>query len=149
MALLVWGMGAGWPVDPIPEEYLQVQSSDVETLMESGSIDFMTPPVGAEEMLPYLSRGELVNLKEFGHGNTFWNSQPAARMHMLTTFYDSGQVDASRYNYQPLDFDIGRGWSGLARTILATIVVIFIVLVVLVALAVWLVVRRVRRRRAA
>jgi len=104
-SLLIYGMGTGWPVQSIPEEYLQVQPSDVETLLVSGSVDFMNPPQAAtNELLPYLSNGEQVILKEFGHGNTFWNSQLDARLHMLTTFYDTGEADDSFYKYQPLGF---------------------------------------------
>ena len=140
MALLLWGMGTGWPVNPVAGEYRQIQPSHVETLMEAGSVDFMTPPEGAEELLPYLDQGELVLLKEFGHGNTFWNSQPEARMHMLTTFFDTGQTDDSLYVYQPLDFDVGLGWSGLARLVVA-------VPLLLVALVGTLVLSFVRRRQ--
>ena len=143
MSLLFWGMSSGWAATPIPEAVRQVQPSDVETLLESGSIDFMNPPQAAtEELLPYLHNGEQVILKEFGHGNTFWNSQPDARIHLLTTFYDTGAVDASRYVYQPLDFDVGGGLPGLAKTVLAIVVAILIVLVGLV----WTIVHRVRRR---
>jgi hypothetical protein len=49
----------------------------------------------------------------------------------------------------PLGFDIGRGWSELAKIILASIVVIVFVLVVLIVLVAWFVTRRVRRPRAA
>ncbi len=143
MSLVIWGMGAGWPTNLIPEEYLQIQPSEVETLMEAGSVDFLTPPMGSEELLPYLSNGELVLLEEFGHGNTFWNSQPEARMHMLTTFYNSGEVDASLYTYQPLDFDVGRGWPGLAKILLGVVLLV----VVLLAVSIALVIRFVARRR--
>ncbi len=143
MSLLIWGMGTGWPVNPVPGEYTELQFSDVETLMEVGSVDFMTPPVGADELLPYLSRGELVTLREFGHGNTFWNSQPEARLHMLTTFFDSGQADASLYVYQPLDFEVDLGWSGLAQRIVGVI----LSLVIAVGILIVFFIRR-RRRRA-
>jgi hypothetical protein len=113
--------------------------------MEAGSLDFMTPPVGTQELLPYLSSGALVILKEFGHGNTFWNSQPEARVHMLTTFYASGQVDDSRYAYQALDFDVGGGWTGMARTVLWIVSVLVLVLVALVVLLVRFIIRRARR----
>jgi len=145
MSLLFWGMSSGWEANPIPEVYRQVQSSDVETLLEGGSIDFMNPPQAAtKELLPYLNNSEQVILKEFGHGNTFWNSQPEARIHMLTTFYDTGEVDASGYVYQPLDFDVGGGLPGLAKTVLAVVVAIL----VMVASLVWIIIRRVRRRGA-
>jgi len=144
MSLLFWGMGMAWPDNPILEEYHQVQPSEVETLLESGSIDFMNPPQAAtEELLPYLTNGEQVILEEFGHGNTFWNSQPEARIHMLTTFYNTGEVDASHYEYQPLDFDVGGGLPGLAKTVLAVALAILFLLAVLA----WAVVRGVRRRK--
>jgi hypothetical protein len=149
MAQLILGMGAEWPVNLIPDEYLQVKSTDVETLLVSGSIDLMNPPQAAtEELLPNLSNGQQVILEEFGHGNTFWNSQPEARQHMLTTFFDTGQVDASLYEYQPLDFDVGRGWPGLAKTALIVVMMAAIVLLAIVGLAIRFAARRVQRRRA-
>jgi hypothetical protein len=36
---------------------------------------------------PNLSNGEQVILQDFGHRGTFWNSQPAARVHMLNAFF--------------------------------------------------------------
>jgi pimeloyl-ACP methyl ester carboxylesterase len=129
----------------IPQEYLQVQPTDVETLLISGSIDFAVPPQFAtEELLPYLSNGEQVILKDFGHTSSFWNSQPEARAHMLNTFFDTGQVDASLYTYQPLDFDVGLGWPALAKLLVAVVVLVPILLLVLA----WLLIRWVKRRRA-
>ena len=144
----MWGMGSGWPANPIPEAYHQVQPSDVETLLEGGSVDFMNPPQAAtEKLLPFLSNGQQVILEEFGHGNTFWNSQPGARLHMLTTFYDTGDVDASLYAYQPLDFDVGGGWPGLAKRLLAILLVVIVLLAALVTFLVWFVAQRRGRRR--
>jgi hypothetical protein len=106
----------------------------------------VTLPAGAqagEELLPYLSNGEQVILKDSGHASTFWNSQPEARAHMLNTFFDTGQVDASLYTYQPLDFHVGRGWPRLAKILVAVLVLI----VVTVVAAVWSVTCRVQRTR--
>ncbi|MES0361771.1 MAG: hypothetical protein ABUK20_12700, partial [Anaerolineales bacterium] len=100
------------------------------------------------ELLPYLSNGELVLLEEFGHGNTFWNSQSEARLHMLSTFFNSGAVDASLYNYQPLDFDVGRGWPGLAKILLGIVLLVVVLLAVSIFLVSRFVLRRVRARRA-
>ena len=144
VSLMLWSMGVEWPTHLIPQEYLQVQPTDVETLLISGSIDFSVPPhYATEELLPYLSNGEQVILKDFGHTGTFWNSQPEARVHMLNTFFDTGRVDASLYTYQPLDFDVGLGWPGLAKLL----VTIPMLIVVIVAAVVWFLVRRVRRSR--
>jgi pimeloyl-ACP methyl ester carboxylesterase len=144
-SLVLWSMGLEWPTHPIPQEYLQVQPTDVETLLISGSIDFSTPPQFAtEELLPYLSNGEQVILKDFGHTGSFWSSQPEARAHMLNTFFDTGQIDASLYTYQPLDFDVGLGWPGLAKLLVAVVVLVPILLLVVV----WLIIRWVKWRRA-
>jgi pimeloyl-ACP methyl ester carboxylesterase len=144
MSLMLWSMGPEWPTHPIPREYLQVQPTGVETLLIGGSIDFSTPPQYAtKELLPYLGNGEQVILKDFGHTSSFWSSQPEARVHLLNAFFDTGQVDASLYTYQPLDFDVGLGWPGLAKLLLA-IPALFVVLVVAV---VWLTIARRRKQR--
>ncbi len=145
LSLFLWSMGPEWPTNFIPDEYLQVQPTDVETLLISGSIDFSTPPQFAtEELLPHLGNGEQVILEDFGHTATFWNSQSEARVHMLNTFFGTGEVDASLYTYQPLDFDVGLGWPGLAKVLLGILLVVIILLVALV----WFIVRKVRRRSA-
>jgi pimeloyl-ACP methyl ester carboxylesterase len=144
-SLLLWGMVPGWPNHLIAEEYLQVQPSDVETLLISGSIDFSTPPQFAtEELLPYLGNGEQVILEDFGHTETFLNSQPEARLHLLTTYFDTGEVDASLYTYQPVDFGVGLGWPGLAKVVLCMVLLI----IALLAGLVYFVARLVQRRRA-
>jgi uncharacterized membrane protein len=63
---------------------------------------------------------------------------------MLKTFFSTGKVDASLYTYQPVDFDAGLGWPGLAKVLLGTVLAVIVLLVALV----WYVVRRVRRRNA-
>ena len=144
ISLFHWSMMHGWPNNLIPEEYLQVQLTNVETLLISGSIDFSTPPQFAtEELLPHLGNGKQVILKDFGHTETFWNSQTEARAHMLKTFFSTGEVDASFYKYQPVNFDAGLGWPGLAKVLLGTVLAVIVLLVALV----WFVVRRIRRRR--
>jgi hypothetical protein len=75
VSLMLWSMGAEWPTHPISKEYLQVQPTDVETLLIGGSIDFSIPPQFAiKELLPYLRYGEQVILKDLGHTSSFWNS---------------------------------------------------------------------------
>lgn len=114
-------------------------------MLIGGSIDFSTPPQFAtEELLPHLSNGEQVILKDSGHTGSFWNSQPEARVHLLNTFFDTGQVDASLYTYQRLDFDVGLGWPGLAKLLVAIVVLVPILSLVLV----WWIIRWARRQRA-
>jgi pimeloyl-ACP methyl ester carboxylesterase len=137
-------LGAGWPIHLIPEEYLPMQSTAVQTLLVSGSIDFSTPPQFAtEELLPYLNNGEQVTLKDFAHTETFWNRQAEARTHLLTTFYSTGEVDDSLYTYEAVDFDQGPGWPALAKRFLAIVLALIVLLVALV----WFVARRVQGRR--
>jgi pimeloyl-ACP methyl ester carboxylesterase len=137
-------MASSWPHHLIPEQYLPVQATDVETLLVSGSIDFSTPPQFAtQELLPYLKNGDQVILKDFGHTETFWYSQAEARLHLLNTFLDTGEVDDSLYTYQPVNFDPGLGWPGLAKVLLGTVLAV----IVLLAALVWFVVQRVRRHR--
>jgi len=143
--LFHWGLGQGWEVYSIPEQYRQVQPTDIRTLLISGSIDFSTPPqFAANELLPYLNNGEQVILKDFGHTETFWYSQREARAHLLNTFFNDGKVDASLYTYQPVDFDAGLGWPALAKITLGVIVVVISLLVMLASV----VVRRLLRSKA-
>lgn len=138
--------GAGWPTHIIPKEYLPLRSTDVETLLVSGSIDFSTPPQFAtEELLPYLNNGEQVILRDFAHTETFWNRQAEARTHLLTTFYSAGEVDDSLYVYEAVNFDPGQTWGGMAKTLLSIVLAVIGLLLALV----WFVLRRLRSRRTA
>ena len=143
----IWGSTKymDWTVEPIPSELRQVQLSDVETLLVSGSADYTNPGrIATEELLPYLSNGTEIKLSEFGHTGDFWGMQPEASVHLLTTFYDTGKVDDSRYTYQPMDFHVGLGFPEIAKIGLGIIVLVIIGLAVLV----WFIVRKVRSRRA-
>jgi pimeloyl-ACP methyl ester carboxylesterase len=134
-----------WPATLIPAEYRQVQASEVETLLVSGSVDGTTPArYATEELLPSLSNGQQVILSEFGHVGDVWSLQPEATKHLLTAFYDTGVADDSLYTYQPMSFDAGLGFPGMAKLVLAAIVLLFAGVVALI----WIIVRRVRRRRA-
>ncbi len=141
----LWGVIRGWPSSLIDEEYFQVQPSDIETLLVSGSVDFATPPKYAtEEFLPHLSNGQQVILEDIGHTESVWQSQAEARARLVNTYFDTGEVDASLYTYQPLDFDVGLGWPGLAKVLLGIVLLVIALVVALV----FLVVRWMRRRRA-
>jgi hypothetical protein len=150
--LAIGGMfqfGASWTVAPIPDEFYEVPASDVETLIVSGNQDFSTPPQFAtDELLPVLTNGHQVILSEFGHTGDVWGMQPDAMVHLVTTFYDTGEVDDSLFTYEPMDFYVKRGWPVQAKQYLAIAVIVPILLVALIGLVVWFVVRRVRRRKA-
>jgi hypothetical protein len=129
-----------WPANPIPEEYRQVQPSDVETLLVSGSIDFDTPAQFArDELLPSLSNGRQVIVSEFGHGGgDIVTLQPEALKRLLTSFYDTGMADDSLFVYQPLNFKPKMSYVLLAKVLVAA-------MFILLALIVWGVVAVVRR----
>jgi hypothetical protein len=141
----LYGIIAGWPVHTIDEAYWTVQPSDVEVLMVSGNVDFSTPPQYAtEELLPQLSNAEQVILEDFGHTESIWYSQPEARAQLFTTFFDTGEVDASLYEYQPVDFTVDRGWSDLMRIFIMIVIVVIVVIIALI----WFTVYWIRRRKA-
>lgn len=137
---------SGWPLNLPPEEYRQVQPSDVETLLVGGTVDFSTPAQFArDEVLPSLSNGQQVILSEFGHSDDVWNLQPEATAHLVTTFYDTGEADDSQFTHQPMDFNVGSvAFPEILKMALAAVVVVPLVLIALV----WFIVRRMKRRKA-
>lgn len=135
----------GWPITPIPEELRQVHTSKVETLLVSGSVDFSTPPQFAtDELLPYLPNGRQIILAEMGHTGDVRGVQPEATERLLISFYDTGVADDSLFTYEPMDFAVGMGFPALAKIGLGAVVV----LIVVVGVVIWLVVRKISRRRA-
>ncbi|MCP4515451.1 MAG: hypothetical protein GY824_09515, partial [Delftia sp.] len=91
MSLLIWPIAEeSWPVTLLPAELRQVQPSDVETLLVSGSIDFSTPAENAtRDLLPALSNGKQDILAEFGHSADVRSAQPAATERLLTSLFDT------------------------------------------------------------
>jgi pimeloyl-ACP methyl ester carboxylesterase len=124
-----WGGGRlidAWPALPDEDEYAEVRTSNVETLLIGGEVDVATPPQWAtRDLLPHLPNGTQVVLLGYGHSTSFWLDQPDAGTHLVNTFLDTGQVDDSLYEPQPVDFTpevtqaalgkgIGGGMVGLA-----------------------------------
>ena len=76
-----------------------MRTSDVETLLIGGTLDFATPAANAtKELLPHLPNGHQVVLPGFGHTNDFWNlpgRRPAPGS--STRSSTAGKVDDSRY----------------------------------------------------
>jgi pimeloyl-ACP methyl ester carboxylesterase len=144
VGLLIWGSASrGWPIKQLPADLRRVHSSDVETLLVSGSIDFSTPPQFAtDELLPYLSSGQQVILAEMGHTQDVWNVQPEATERLLISFYDTGVADDSLYAYVPMSFE-----AGLDLPLLAKIGVGVLLLVLVAGIAgIYFAIRRVRRQ---
>jgi hypothetical protein len=143
MSLLIWGSAAGnWPPILMADEYRQVQPTDIETLLISGSIDFSTPAQFAEEeLLPSLHNGQHVIIAEQGHTGDFWGFQPEARRRLLTSFYDMGKADAALYTTLPMDFKPSVRFPVLAKVMVPVSALVIFGLV----LSVWGIIRRVWR----
>jgi pimeloyl-ACP methyl ester carboxylesterase len=131
---LSWGGGElvdAWPGGTNDGAYDRVRTSNVETLLIGGELDFATPPqVATKELLPYLPNGREVVLPGFAHSGTFWTEQPDAGSRLINTFFDSGRVDDSLYEPQAVDFTpevtqtaLGKG-IGLSMIALAALVVL-------------------------
>ncbi len=103
-----WGGGRladAWPAAPGEGEYSHVRTSEVETLLIGGALDFSTPPqVATKELLPYLPNGHEVVLPGLGHTGSFFAEQPEAGNRLINTFFDSGRVDDSLYKPSRVDF---------------------------------------------
>ena len=118
-----WGGGLladAWPAAPDEGEYSRVRTSNIETLLIGGTLDFSTPPqVATNELLPHLPNGHQVVLAGFGHSTNFWTYQPEAGTRLITTFFDSGRIDDSLYKPASVDFTpemthtaLGKGLAG-------------------------------------
>ncbi len=104
---LLWPFAETWPMSLMPEEYRQVQPSTVETLIINGNLDFSTPAENAiNELLPALENGRKLILTDMGHDGDFWNAQPEAAVQLLLTYFDTGEVDESLFEHQPVNFDV-------------------------------------------
>lgn len=102
MSLLLWGSASGWNKTLIPEEYRKPALSTTETLIVSGDLDVATPTQSAtEQLLPTLSSGHQLILKNMSHGDIA-NAQPEAYTRLLKNFYDSGMIDSTAFVTQAI-----------------------------------------------
>jgi pimeloyl-ACP methyl ester carboxylesterase len=142
----IWGGGRladAWPATPDDDAYARVRTSRVPTLMVSGSMDGTTPPGPARrELLPHLPNGRQVVLQGFGHTDDFWLTQKDAGTHLITTYLDTGKVDASRFHPLRADFTPGMSQQAIAKIVAGALTA----LAALTLLAMALLPRRVRRR---
>ena len=144
----LWGAGglADWPANPGENQYTSVQNSNVPTLLIGGTLDFQTPAQNAtKELLPHLPNGHQVILSGLGHAEDFWSYEPSASTRLLTTFYNTGRVDTSRYTPNKVSFTTSSRQTAVAKDILAVV----IGLALLAALSLLWVARRVRKHGAA
>jgi pimeloyl-ACP methyl ester carboxylesterase len=140
---LVWSGDLGWPMTAVPNEFLQLHSSDVRTLLVTGSLDTRFPPeYVTKELLPHLTNVQQVVVAEAGH--ELLDVQRPALDRLLTSFFDTGMGDDSLYTYVPVDFAATSNAPALAKLASGGVVLIVTVIVAVT----WLVVRRVRRGRS-
>lgn len=123
---LVWAGGGlvdTWPANPSRDDYSRVQTSNVETLLVGGTLDFSTPAGNAtSELLPSLPNGHQVVLAELGHSVDFWSYQPEASSRLVGTFLASGRVDDSLYTPAIVDFAPDTTDEALGKGLLGTMV---------------------------
>jgi pimeloyl-ACP methyl ester carboxylesterase len=140
-----WGAGGlvhAWPANPSENQYTSVQNSNVPTLLIGGTLDFETPAQNAtKELLPHLPNGHQVILSELGHAVDFWHYEPGASTQLLTTFYDTGRVDTSRYTHHAVSFATPVTQTAIAKYLLAAM----LGFAALAALSLLWVTRRVRK----
>ena len=107
LSLLICGSASGhWPIHDLPAELNKIRQSDVQTLLVSGSVDFADPPdYATKELLPSLTNGRQVNLREMGHVDDLMNLQRPATENLLLRFYDDGIADDSKFKYDPMNFE--------------------------------------------
>ena len=137
------GLAGAWPAAPDEDEYDRVRTSETETLLIGGSLDFATPVENAtKELLPHLPNGHQVVLPGFGHSGDFWNVQPDAGSRLVNAFLDSGKVDDSLYTPREVDFTPTTSLSAMAKIVVG-VMAAFAVVAVLSLL--WLALRVKRR----
>jgi len=145
----LWGAGGmahAWPANPGENQYTSVQNSNVPTLLIGGTLDFETPAQNAtKELLPHLPNGHQVILSGLGHAEDFWSYEPSASTQLLTTFYNTGRVDTSRYTPNKVSFTTSSRQTAVAKDILG----VAIGVVVLAGLSLLWVARRVRKHGSA
>ena len=108
-----------------------------------GSIDFATPAdFATNELLPTLNNGHQIILSESGHVADYWNLHWEATERLISTFYKTGIIDDTLYSYVPMDFQVNRSLSKIAKLgLLFTIIGI-----VIITGGLTLIIRYVRRR---
>lgn len=95
-------LAKGWPEIPFPEEYRRAGYDNTETLVVSGDMDVSTPLIFLEaELMPWLTRGQLVVLKDCGHFD--FVLLPALGQ-AIADFLKTGQVNRTSLQPPPFKF---------------------------------------------
>lgn len=143
-----WAAAAVWPAKKIPGEYRRAQPSSVETLMLSGTLDVSTPAQNArDQLLPLLESGEQVVLPDFAHTGDLLYLQRDASRRLLKGFFATGEVDASLYRPNTVNFKPDWGFPLIAKLLLGAAVLTPILVLVLLWLIYYLARRWLGRRQ--
>ncbi len=105
-----------WPLKLVAKEYRQLRRSDVETLLISGNLDIATPASSGKKLLRYLPNGHHVVLKNMSHLGDILSLQTDAYQHLVKHFLLTGQVDDSKFEYQPLNFEPKETFQDMAKS---------------------------------
>ena len=128
-----WSAAGIWPANKIPDEYRKARPSSIETLMLSGTLDVSTPAQNARnQLLPLLENGEQVVLTDFAHTGDLLYLQREATRHLLTTFFATGEVDASLYKPHTVNFKPDWGFPLIAKLILGGVPIVLIIVFLLI-----------------
>lgn len=94
-----------FPVKTILRKYRNSITS-VRTLVINGHPDFSSPLEYTQKyLMPLLSNGTLVVKSEMGHQDII-GMQGDAYRHLWETFFRTGEVDDSEYQYAPMNFKV-------------------------------------------
>jgi len=124
---IFWGplLYAQIPLQPIPKELRILRSSDVETLLLSGSLDFSDPPQYAtQELLPYLRNGKQIILSEYGHVGDLLYLRKGSSGRILASYFNTGIPDTSGVAYIPMDFEVKWSLPSITKTLLVTGIIV-------------------------
>jgi pimeloyl-ACP methyl ester carboxylesterase len=105
MSKLNWGplKYCHFPIKTIAREYRNSQTA-VRTLVVNGHPDFSSPlEYTQKELMPLLLNGTLIVKSEMGHQDII-GMQGEAYRHLWETFFRTGQVDDSKFQYAPMNF---------------------------------------------
>ena len=106
-ATTAWTRGGGrlidsWPAAVAEDDYRTVRTSDVETLLIGGEVDFAAPPQGATGSFPICRTAARSCCPASAIRRA--SSRTRRRGHTSSTYLASGEVDDSRYEPQRVDF---------------------------------------------
>jgi pimeloyl-ACP methyl ester carboxylesterase len=107
-----------WPMKLVAKKYRKLRRSEVETLLISGNLDICTPASSGEKLLRYLPNGHHVVLKNMGHLGDILSLQANAYQYLVKNFLLTGQVDDSKFENQPINFEPKETFQDIAKSLI-------------------------------